>query len=613
MKKFYLIRWLLALQVIILFTSCEADSDYLQSDTNLSESNFVVTSNDALLEDFENVSKTGYAGASLNFNDGSWYFDEALIGTFSSDAKNGSNSVRVRNYGALTMEFDLPDGAKSISLEYAKFGRDKSTSFDVKYSTDGGVAWTKLGATINVSKTSLNKAVFNLNVTGNIRFQIVKTDGTSNRFNIDDVLISPNPVQAVPTGVILEDYESASKGSYALGSVVLSSGSWKLDEALLGSLANDQKSGIKSLRIRDFGVAEMEFDVLGAQNVKLNHAVYGTDASSTWELQVSENGGNQWTKVGNTITSNSTALEEVSFPVNFPGDVRFRIIKLSGSGDRINIDNFTIEGTTINDGSGGTPPTGGGTPGVGTVHLTMGNPSNAVANINYPNNYLLEKQEYIMSYSKDKGSANWVSWHLDEAWLGSASRQNDFRADASLPSGWYQVNQTDYSLSGFDRGHMCPSADRTYSVDDNSNTFFMTNMMPQAPNNNRIGWANLENYCRSMLQGGYEIYIISGGYGLGGDGSNGVASYIANGNVQVPSNTWKVIMIIPDGDDDVNRVTTSTRVIAVDMPNSQSISSDWTQYKTSVDDLEMKTGYDFFNLVPDSVEDVIEANVDVVM
>lgn len=112
-----------------------------------------------------------------------------------------------------------------------------------------------------------------------------------------------------------------------------------------------------------------------------------------------------------------------------------------------------------------------------------------------------------------------------------------------------------------------------------------------------------------MLSGGYEIYIISGGYGIGGDGSNGPADYLANGNVQVPSNTWKVIMIIPDGDDDVNRVTTSTQVIAVDMPNSQSVSSDWTLYQTSVDQVEAATGYDFFDLVPDHIEDVIESGL----
>lgn len=143
-------------------------------------------------------------------------------------------------------------------------------------------------------------------------------------------------------------------------------------------------------------------------------------------------------------------------------------------------------------------------------------------------------------------------------------------------------------------------------------TPFMTNMMPQAPNNNRYAWANLESYCRSMLSGGYEIYIISGGYGIGGDGSNGYAEYVANGMVEVPSNTWKVIMIIPDGDNDVSRVTASTRVIAVDMPNSQSVTSDWTQYKTTVDDIELMTGFDFFSEVPDAIEDALESQVDAV-
>ena len=71
---------------------------------------------------------------------------------------------------------------------------------------------------------------------------------------------------------------------------------------------------------------------------------------------------------------------------------------------------------------------------------------------------------------------------------------------------------------------MSPSADRTATVTDNSATFFMTNMIPQAPRNNQGAWATLEGYCRSMLSGGYEIYVISGGYGIGGSGSNGFAT-----------------------------------------------------------------------------------------
>jgi endonuclease G len=75
-----------------------------------------------------------------------------------------------------------------------------------------------------------------------------------------------------------------------------------------------------------------------------------------------------------------------------------------------------------------------------------------------------------------------VSWHLSSSWLGSAARQNDFRADTTLPSGWYQVQATDYSGSGFDRGHMCPSADRTITVTDNSATSWMTNGLPITEN-----------------------------------------------------------------------------------------------------------------------------------
>lgn len=100
-----------------------------------------------------------------------------------------------------------------------------------------------------------------------------------------------------------------------------------------------------------------------------------------------------------------------------------------------------------------------------------------------PNNYLMIKTQYTLSYSRDKGKPNWVSWHLSSAWLGSNARQDNFAAAASLPSSWYHVGST--SHSGFDRGHNCPSADRTGSVADNTVTFLMTNTMPQAPRNNQ--------------------------------------------------------------------------------------------------------------------------------
>ena len=72
-------------------------------------------------------------------------------------------------------------------------------------------------------------------------------------------------------------------------------------------------------------------------------------------------------------------------------------------------------------------------------HLVMGNPSNAITDVANFTNYLLSKNQYVMSYNRDRGIPNWVAWHLDTTWLGTTPRQDDFRPDPSLPAGWYQV------------------------------------------------------------------------------------------------------------------------------------------------------------------------------
>ena len=244
-------------------------------------------------------------------------------------------------------------------------------------------------------------------------------------------------------------------------------------------------------------------------------------------------------------------------------------------------------------------------------NLAMGNPSGAVTDAtNYPNNYLMTKTQFTLSYSRDQGKPNWVSWHLSSAWLGSTPRQDNFAADAALPSSWYHVGSTSYSGSGFDRGHNCPSADRTGSVADNTATFLMTNMMPQAPVNNQQTWAGLENYARTLVGQGYECYIIAGSYGSGGTGANGYYTTINSGQITVPSNCWKVLVVLPEGSSDASRVTTSTRVIAVNMPNSNSIGTAWGAYRTTVDAIETATGYNILSAVSSTVQATIESKVD---
>ncbi|MDO6518098.1 DNA/RNA non-specific endonuclease [Zobellia uliginosa] len=138
----------------------------------------------------------------------------------------------------------------------------------------------------------------------------------------------------------------------------------------------------------------------------------------------------------------------------------------------------------------------------------------------------------------------------------------------------------------------------------------MTNIAPQAPDNNQRSWANLENYLRSLTLEGNEVHIISGVLGTGGSGSKGAANTISNGEINVPDAFWKVALILPNGSNDIQRVTTSTRVIAVLVPNDQDINTDWTQFKTTVDNIESLTGYDLFENLSDSVESVLEATVD---
>lgn len=390
-----------------------------------------------------------------------------------------------------------------------------------------------------------------------------------------------------------EGFEAGGKTSYAAANVTLGSGSWFMTEALTGNLSTDRKTGAFSARIRETGRVRMNFNKTGAGTVSIQHAVFGSDGSSTWQLWSSTNSGSTWTQVGTTVSTSSTTLQTANFTVNNSNSIRFEIRKVSGGANRINVDNVQI-----GDFSSPTPTP---TP-VPSEHLTMGNPSNAVTNVNQPNNYLMEKPQYSLSYSRDNGGPNWVSWHLDTSWLGSTPRQDDFRADTTLPTGWYRVLGTDYSGSGFDRGHMCPSADRTITVTANSATFLMTNMIPQLPANNQGVWANLENYSRSLVSQGNELYIISGGHGL--------QFFIANGHVAVPAQTWKVIIVLPTGSNDVSRVTTSTRTIAVVVPNSGTINSDWRTYRVSVDQIEAITGYDFFSNVPSAIQNVIEGQVD---
>ncbi|RDV11120.1 hypothetical protein DXT99_25235 [Pontibacter diazotrophicus] len=138
----------------------------------------------------------------------------------------------------------------------------------------------------------------------------------------------------------------------------------------------------------------------------------------------------------------------------------------------------------------------------------------------------------------------------------------------------------------------------------------MTNIISQAPQNNQETWANLEDYTRDLVGDGKEVYVVMGSYGVGGTGTNGSAQTIDNGRVTVPGRIWKMLVVLEEGEGDQQGINTSTRVIAVDTPNSNTVRPDWGSYRTSVDAIEQATGYDLLSALPAQVQQALERQVD---
>jgi len=170
-----------------------------------------------------------------------------------------------------------------------------------------------------------------------------------------------------------------------------------------------------------------------------------------------------------------------------------------------------------------------------------------------------------------------------------------------LPVVARRVTSHDYLHSGYDRGHLCPSADRNATVEMNSLTFLMTNIVPQLHELNAGPWEKLEEHERRLAEvPGAELYIVAGP--LFDTDSRTIGRGIA-----VPRATYKVIAMLATGQS-ANEVTPRTPVISVVIPNDAAVGArPWTDFVTSVDDVERQSGYDFLNAIPDDVEAVLEA------
>lgn len=205
-------------------------------------------------------------------------------------------------------------------------------------------------------------------------------------------------------------------------------------------------------------------------------------------------------------------------------------------------------------------------------YLPTGVPNISGASTASTTNYLVIKKGYVMSYNGVEGRANWVGWTLKASDVGSVDRSNRFREDTNLPSRFKRVDDDDYAHSGYDRGHLCNSEDRTSSEYLNEETFLMSNIIPQTPTLNRGPFRFLEAYCRKLaVKKGQQLLIYSGGIGS--------VDRLASG-VPVPKFCWKAVY-------------TPNEAFYVLFPNEHELNKNWKTYLVSKDRLEKMTGFQF--------------------
>jgi endonuclease G len=203
------------------------------------------------------------------------------------------------------------------------------------------------------------------------------------------------------------------------------------------------------------------------------------------------------------------------------------------------------------------------------------------------NNQYLCKNGYALNYNYETKVSYFAVEHIKGSDLvKNAARKDDFREDPEVPA-QFRATLKDYVGSGLDRGHMAPAANHTNSAEAMSETFFLTNMMPQSPGNNRGIWKYLEENTRYWAQTYGEVYIITG--------TIFDANYKTIGNsVKVPSFVYKIVI-------DPNRV----KAIAFLFPNQKLDPKMMEQYIVTISDIESFTGINFSPAIPSKYQ-VIE-------
>ena len=188
------------------------------------------------------------------------------------------------------------------------------------------------------------------------------------------------------------------------------------------------------------------------------------------------------------------------------------------------------------------------------------------------------RTNYAIQYNTETKTSYFVLEHVTkESMTGPAKRKDDFRPDADIPK-QFQANLADYASEGktYDRGHMAPAGDNTQTEKIMSESFLLSNMVPQVANNNRGIWKQLETKVRTYVASTNDLYVASGPiYDAG-------YKTIGPGKVGVPTRLYKIVIDVK-----------GNKASAYIFPNTALPANDVEKYKVTIADVEKATGINF--------------------
>ena len=213
---------------------------------------------------------------------------------------------------------------------------------------------------------------------------------------------------------------------------------------------------------------------------------------------------------------------------------------------------------------------------------------------------------FAVEWDCDKKAQRWTCYEMDASnsvknwnrnnWDSTSWGGDPFQEDKDIPE-QYRTKLSDYRGSGYDRGHICPSADRLNSQEANEQTFYLSNMQPQVNGFNVGVWATMESQLRNTWNTSkYRdiLYVCKGGTI---DNSSQIAGYTSS-KLIVPKYFFAAILAVKDG---------QYKAIGLWFEHKANKDKSLANYVVSIDELEKLTGIDFFCNLPDKTENTVEA------